>query len=86
MGLYDRDYTQESYQSQFGQVPHMRMHWPKITPVVKWLLIVNISLFFVGELVFPRNIAVPGFGYPVWFTAATVRWSLAYDGSIAALD
>ncbi len=73
MGLYDRDYTQESYQSQFGQVPHMRMHWPKITPVVKWLLIVNIALFFVGELVFPRNIPVGNFGYSVnvlekWFS------------------
>lgn len=73
MGLYDRDYTQERYQSEFGQVPHLRMSWPKITPVVKWLLIINIGVFFVGELAFPRNIFVGGFSYPVnllerWFS------------------
>jgi membrane associated rhomboid family serine protease len=81
MGLYDRDYTQESYQSQFGQVPHMRMHWPKITPVVKWLLITNIALFFVGELVFPRNIAVLGFGYPVNFLE---KWFSVFPYSLAS--
>ena len=81
MGLYDRDYTQESYQSQFGQVPHMRMHWPKITPVVKWLLITNIALFFVGELAFPRNIAVPGFGYPVNFLE---KWFSVFPYSLAS--
>jgi len=80
MGLYDRDYTQENYQSQFGQVPHMRMHWPKITPVVKWLLIANIALFFVGELVFPRNIAVPGFGYSVNFLE---KWFSVFPYSLA---
>ena len=73
MGLYDRDYTKESYQSQFGQVPHMRMHWPKLTPVVKWLLITNLAVFFIGELTFARNIMVEGLGFPVnilekWFS------------------
>lgn len=80
MGLYDRDYTQENYQSQFGQVPHMRMHWPKITPVVKWLLIINIGLFFVGELVFPRNIAVRDFGYSVNFLE---KWFSVFPYSLA---
>ncbi|KPK41946.1 MAG: hypothetical protein AMJ65_08480 [Phycisphaerae bacterium SG8_4] len=54
MGLYDRDYTQEGFQSQFGHAPQMRMHWPKITPVVKWLLIINLAVFFVGALLFQR--------------------------------
>ena len=73
MGLYDRDYTQEGYKSQFGNVPQMRMNWPKITPVVKWLLIVNFAVFFVGEVFFKRNVIVAEFQLPVnslekWFS------------------
>jgi membrane associated rhomboid family serine protease len=81
MGLYDRDYTQERYQSQFGQVPHMRFSWPKITPVVKWLLIINIGIFFVGELVFARNIYVADFPVPVNFLE---KWFSVFPYSIAA--
>ena len=58
MGLYDRDYTQEGYKSQFGNVPQMRMNWPKITPVVKWLLIINFATFFVGALFFQKTYIV----------------------------
>jgi membrane associated rhomboid family serine protease len=43
------------------------MSWPKITPVVKWLLIANFGVFFVGTLVFPRNIIVPGLAFPISF-------------------
>ena len=74
MGLYDRDYTQERYQSHFGQMPHMRISWPKITPVVKWLLIINFAVFFITAIAFQkRNIIVPGFPAPVdlatkWFS------------------
>ena len=45
MGLYDRDYTQADYESGPGHAPHARISMPKITPVVKWLLIINVVVF-----------------------------------------
>jgi len=48
MGLYDRDYTQADSRSGFNYSPQMRILWPKITPVVKWLLIINIGVFLVS--------------------------------------
>ena len=51
MGLYDRDYTQADFDSQYHHSPHMRIAFPRITPVVKWLLIINIALFVSGYLV-----------------------------------
>jgi membrane associated rhomboid family serine protease len=42
MGLYDRDYTRESWQSQSRHAPQMRIGFPRMTPVVKRLLIINI--------------------------------------------
>jgi membrane associated rhomboid family serine protease len=53
MGLYDRDYTRENYQPQQQYAPQMRMAFPRITPVVKWLLIANIGVHFLKILVFP---------------------------------
>jgi len=50
MGLYDRDYTRADYQSQSRYAPQMRMAFPKITPVVKWLLIINVAVYFVQIL------------------------------------
>jgi len=50
MGLYDRDYTQERFQSHFRNVPQMRMSFPRLTPTVKWLLIVNIAVYFLQAL------------------------------------
>ncbi len=50
MGLYDRDYTQSDFRSQYRNMPQMRMSFPKLTPVVKWLLIVNISIHVVAVL------------------------------------
>jgi len=50
MGLYDRDYTQESYQSQFSSAPQMRIGLPRITPVVKWLLIINFLVYLAQVL------------------------------------
>ena len=48
MGLYDRDYTQEDYKPQFRYSPQMSM--PRITPVVKWLLIINIAVYIPSVL------------------------------------
>jgi membrane associated rhomboid family serine protease len=63
MGLYDRDYTQENFQSGHHHAPHMRIQFPRITPVVKWLLIINIVAFISGYL-------IPRFGYFLltWFS------------------
>jgi membrane associated rhomboid family serine protease len=48
MGLYDRDYTQEKNDSQPGYAPQMRLGFPSLTPVVKWLLIINVSVFLIN--------------------------------------
>ena len=56
MGLYDREYTQSDFKSQHGHfryAPQMRMSWPKITPVVKWLLIINVGVFLAGIMIRP---------------------------------
>jgi membrane associated rhomboid family serine protease len=53
MGLYDRDYTQADYESEPHYASHRRIAFPKITPVVMWLLIINISVFIVTFLIPP---------------------------------
>ncbi|MHC4647959.1 MAG: rhomboid family intramembrane serine protease, partial [Planctomycetota bacterium] len=58
MSLYDRDYTQENYHAEHRYAPQMRMRFPSLTPVVKYLLIGNFALYFIGELFFPRNIPI----------------------------
>jgi len=71
MGLYDRDYTQADYQSQSRYAPQMRMAFPKITPVVKWLLIINLAVYFVQILGGDRLL---------------VRWFAAYPSLLAVLQ
>ena len=73
MGLYDRDYTQADFESRYRYAPRMRMALPKVTQVVKWLLIANFSIFLFGVFFLPRNISVPGFPEPLnllekWFS------------------
>jgi membrane associated rhomboid family serine protease len=61
MGLYDRDYTQadfKSNQSHFRYAPQMRMTFPKLTPVVKWLLIINIGVFLAGIMIKPLGVFI----------------------------
>ena len=50
MGLYDRDYTRYESQHHFRNAPQMRMSLPRITPAVKWLLIINVVVFFIQIL------------------------------------
>jgi membrane associated rhomboid family serine protease len=50
MGLYDRDYTQEKNDSQPGYAPQMRLGLPSLTPVVKWLLIINVAVFLIDTI------------------------------------
>jgi membrane associated rhomboid family serine protease len=61
MGLYDRDYTQADYQSHehhFRYAPQMRMSFPKLTPVVKWLLIINIGVFLLSITIRPLGVFI----------------------------
>jgi len=50
MGLYDREYTQADFQSRRHYGPQMRLNFPKLTPVVKWLLIANITIYVLSVL------------------------------------
>lgn len=73
MGLYDRDYTQSDYHSSHGYHPQMRMMFPRMTPVVKWLMIINISIFVLTVL----SDRLANFAF-TWFSVfpATVGMSL----------
>ncbi|MHC4478711.1 MAG: rhomboid family intramembrane serine protease [Planctomycetota bacterium] len=53
MGLYDRDYTREGYESQYRYRPGVHFSLPRMTPMVKRLLIVNVGVFLAGVLL-PR--------------------------------
>lgn len=61
MGLYDRDYTQadfQQHQSHFRYVPQMRFSFPRLTPVVKWLLIINIGVFLAAITIRPLGVFI----------------------------
>lgn len=54
MGLYDRDYTQADFEpghSYSRYTPQMRFSLPRLTPVVKWLMIINIGIFLIVVLI-----------------------------------
>lgn len=72
MGLYDRDYTQADFHSQHRFSPHMRMSFPRLTPVVKWLLIINFSIYVAVILIRP----LAEFIYE-WFKLDTMTFARA---------
>jgi len=82
MGLYDRDYTQAGFRSQFHNAPQMRMVFPQITPMVKRLLITNFVVFFAGAIFFPRNIHVPNLPFPINFLE---KWCSVFPDSLWAM-
>jgi membrane associated rhomboid family serine protease len=47
------------------------MVFPKITPVVKWLLITNFAVFFAGAIFLPSNIHVLNLPFPI---NSLVKW------------
>jgi membrane associated rhomboid family serine protease len=53
MGLYDRDYTQADFRSRYRGGPQMQMVFPSLTPVVKWLLIINAAVFIPSFMIKP---------------------------------
>ena len=73
MGLYDRDYTRADYESQPQYAPQMRMFFPRLTPGVKWLLIINVAAFLPCFIVKPL-----GEFFYAWFSVypASVGMSL----------
>ncbi len=82
MGLYDRDYTQADFRSHYHSAPQMRMVFPRITPVVKWLLIINFVVFFVAALFFKRNIQVPNLPQALTFPE---KWFSVFPYSFGAV-
>jgi membrane associated rhomboid family serine protease len=76
MGLYDRDYTQANFRSQYDDIPQMRIGFPSVSPVVKLLVIINAVVFFLctvitplGELIFSMFSLYPatlGLSLQVW--------------------
>ena len=52
MGLYDRDYTQADYERGYP-FAQRRMSFPRISPVVKWLLIINVGVFVLTAAIRP---------------------------------
>jgi len=76
MGLYDRDYTQANFQSQFNNAPQMRMTFPQLTPAVKWLLIINFAVFVV-QILGAEPVLVKWFSlFPASLLAAMQLWRL----------
>jgi len=57
MGIYDRDYNRASNAGggMGGMGGGVRFAMPRITPVVKWLLIANITIYVIGRLFDPTE-------------------------------
>jgi membrane associated rhomboid family serine protease len=76
MGLYDRDYTQANFRSRFDDSPQTRMALPRVTPMVKRLLVINIAVFFLqifgGDRVLMQWFSL----YPASLPAALQLWRL----------
>ena len=78
MGLYDRDYTQADFESGPGHAPHVRLSMPKITSVVKWLLIINVVVFLPTFLIPPlKSFVFDWFSvYPATLGTTLQLWRL----------
>jgi len=72
MGLHDRDYSQAGSRRQYFGSSQMRFNLPQITPVVKWLLIVNTAIFLFGGLIPPLGTSLIG-----WFSIDPRSWFTA---------
>ncbi len=78
MGIYDRDYSQVDYRP--SEQPPVRFDMPTITPVVKWLLVVNILVYVVQAISYGTDPFAPSpierwFSvFPETFFAAAQVW------------
>lgn len=76
MGLYDRDYTRENFQNRYRYAPQMRIGFPQITPMVKYLLLINIVVYLVQVLA-TNELLVRMFSlYPASLLMALQLWRL----------
>jgi membrane associated rhomboid family serine protease len=69
MGLYDRDYTQEGFESRRHYAPQMGFGVGSLTPAVKWLLIANGILFLVQSMGADRFLTT-------WFSVWPLSWKM----------
>lgn len=69
MGLYDRDYTQPESRRRSYDLSQMRFNLPRMTPAVKWLLIINAVVFALSLVP-----AVSGF-LASWLAIDTRTWT-----------
>lgn len=74
MGLYDRDYSRENFDSRYRPAPQMRMRLPSITPVVKWLLIINFAVYFLQILGADRMLTTWFSVFPVSLMTTLQLW------------
>lgn len=54
MGFYDRDYWRSDYQEQ-QERPQFQLRMPQLTPVVKWLIVLNIGIFLLCVIIKPAG-------------------------------
>ncbi|MFA5293579.1 MAG: rhomboid family intramembrane serine protease [Phycisphaerae bacterium] len=52
MSVYDRDYYRPDYENNTAR-PQMQFRLPQLTPVVKWLLILNVSIYLLSIIIKP---------------------------------
>ena len=52
MGIYDRDYYRPDYEENTGS-PQLQFRVPQLTPVVKWLLLLNVGIFLLCVIIKP---------------------------------
>lgn len=78
MGLYDRDYTQANFQSQYDNTPQMRIGFPSVSPMVKILVIINVVVFLVSTTITPlENFIFSWFSlYPATLGLSLQVWRL----------
>lgn len=57
MSVYDRDYYRPDYEDQQSR-PQMHFRLPQLTPVVKRLLIINISVFLLCIIIKPLGLFI----------------------------
>lgn len=62
MGIYDRDYYRPDYEDEQAERPQLQFRLPQLTPVVKWLLLLNIGIFLLCIIIKPVGRFVYG-----WF-------------------
>lgn len=76
MGIYDRDYNRDSYGG--GGDRQFKVSMPPVTPVVLYLLIANLAIFFVSALIPPlKNLFDSWFAvYPANFSLSIQVWRL----------